>query len=218
MNATELFLALFYSFDGKKDELIWPNENSFEVIVGAILTQNTTWKNTQKSLENLRLKNALCIDGILDLQIGELAMLIKSSGFYNTKAKRLYALTRAIKVEFDDFDGFRQNVSREWLMGIKGIGAETCDAILAYACGRAVMVVDAYVNRILSYLGYEFQSYDEVQEWLMGLDFSQIQDRIGESSEVEIFKIFHILVLEFSKKYFKGKKLDDKGKNILKFE
>lgn len=215
MNATQLFFALLSDFKGTQDELKWPNEGSFEVVVGAILVQNTAWKNVQKALENLRAADKMSLEAIANISTNELATLIKPSGFYNTKAKRLQGLCKEIVARFGEFENFKTSVDREWLLGIKGVGAETCDAILAYACGRAVMVVDAYVLRILGHLGYEFDSYDEASEWLSALEYDKIFTRFTDADEAEILRIFHALVLEFCKAHFRGKILDQSGAEIL---
>jgi len=218
MTSTQLFLALLNSKKRENlDELKWPGENTFEVIAGAVLVQNTAWKNVEKALENLRAAGKLSLDGILSLKADELAGLIKPSGFYNTKAKRLLGLCAAIKREFENFENFRQSVSRERLLGVKGVGAETCDAILAYACGRAAMVVDAYALRILGFLGYGFECYDEAAEWLGALNFGEIYENLdGENfDEAEILKLYHALITEFCKENFKGKILSERGKQIL---
>ncbi|AQW83914.1 3-methyladenine DNA glycosylase [Campylobacter pinnipediorum subsp. pinnipediorum] len=209
MNSTEIFLSLLKHNKRSFEELQWPNSDTFEVVVGAILVQNTTWKNTQKALSNLNNANLLSLDAIAGLDITLLADLIKPSGFYNTKAKRLYGLAKAIKKDFDDFENFRQNVTKEWLLGIKGIGSETCDAILCYACGRAEMVVDAYALRILNALGYEFESYDEAKEWLASLDFDKVYNETELFDELGVFRLYHSLIMEFCKDYSKGKKLDN---------
>ncbi|WP_169778051.1 endonuclease III domain-containing protein [Campylobacter curvus] len=218
MTTTELFVALLNSMKERNfKELKWPNEGMFEVVVGAVLVQNTNWRNVEKALENLKNAGKMSLSAICELDTPSLANLIKPSGFYNTKAKRLRALCLAMRDSFDDFENFKENASRGWLLGVKGVGAETCDAILAYACGRAVMVVDAYVLRILDFLGYGFDSYDEAQEWLSGLEYSKIYEILDDEiyDEVEILKLYHILVLEFCKQNFKGKILSERGRAIL---
>lgn len=218
MNSTELFLTLLNSKNRENfDELKWPNEGTFEVIAGAILVQNTNWSNVQKALLNLKNSDNMDLNSVCNLEILTLAELIKPSGFYNTKARRLHELCVAIKQEFGDFENFKQNVSREWLLSVKGVGAETCDAILAYACDRAVMVVDAYALRILGVLGYEFESYCEAQEWLSALDYDKIYKILDDNvfSEAEILKLYHILVLEFCKENFRGKILNERGRALL---
>ena len=219
MDSTQLFLALKNA--GVKADadgpLWWPGAGTFEVVVGAVLIQNTNWKNADKALNNLKNANLMSLEGIVKTPAAELALLIKPSGFYNTKAKRLKMLCDAIFKKFGDFENFKENVSREWLLGVKGIGAETCDAVLCYACGRDVMVVDSYALRILSFLGYEFESYDEAQEWLEAVDSEQICKAYGRGLDMnEIYAKFHGKIVEFCKVHFGGKKLDDAGEEILR--
>ncbi|MGH1600295.1 3-methyladenine DNA glycosylase [Campylobacter majalis] len=212
---TRLFCALFDEFKSDLNALKWPGEGSFEVVIGAILVQNTTWKNVEKALENLRKIDAINLDSIANMQINELALMIKPSGFYNTKAKRLSGLAKAIKKDFFDFENFKQNVSREWLLSIKGVGAETCDAILCYACDRDEMVVDAYAIRILRVFGYEFEGYDEAKEWLSCLDFDKIKSKYLLDDNAHVFKIFHATIMAFAKKYSKGKMINESGNRLL---
>ncbi|MDA3050214.1 3-methyladenine DNA glycosylase [Campylobacter sp. JMF_02 ED1] len=220
MSATELFRALFgaIKFD---DFRWWPNFGEFEVIVGAILIQNTNWKNAELALENLRKFGLLDLQNLANLSVENLAEIIKPSGFYNQKAKRLNSLCRVIEAEFGDFENFACAVSREWLISQKGIGAETCDAILCYACGRAVMVADSYSARLLGALGYEFESYDELSEWLGGLEFSEVfklaNSRYKNFSNDEngAFALFHGLIVEFCKAHLKGKKFDEFAINLF---
>lgn len=218
MTSTQLFLTLLGDVKNANfDELKWPGEGTFEVVVGAVLVQNTAWKNVEKALENLRRAGRLNLEGILELSNSQLAELIKPSGFYNTKAKRLGGLCVAIAAEFGDFESFKEQVSREWLLAVKGIGAETCDAILAYACGRAVMVVDAYALRVLGHLGYEFECYEEAQEWLAGLDYDEIYEVLDAEKfdEAEILRLYHVLIIEFCKANFRGKILSEQGRAVL---
>jgi endonuclease-3 related protein len=141
----------------------WPGTGSFKVVLGAILTQNTKWENVEKSLANL--DGFLELDTFLRLDIGSIKEAIRSSGFYNQKAKALYKIAREIKDEFNTFEEFQKSVSREWLLKQYRVGFESADSILCYGCYRDVMVVDAYSNRLLKSFGYEFESYSELQEW-----------------------------------------------------
>ncbi|MCE3039199.1 3-methyladenine DNA glycosylase [Helicobacter anatolicus] len=202
-----LFLAL------KKMDLLknsslywWPNALSFEVVVGAILTQNTKWENVEKSLKNLKDSHILCKDNTQSLKnfsklsVQSLANLIYPSGFYNQKSSRLYRLSLAILEEFGNFENFVENVSREWLLSQKGIGMESADSILNYACDREVMVVDKYTQKLLASLGYEFDDYEEIQSWLeRGIkeNFSQLQEYKSLSL---VYARFHGKIVEFSKK------------------
>ncbi|MEO1927678.1 MAG: 3-methyladenine DNA glycosylase [Nautiliaceae bacterium] len=140
----------------------WPGFGTFEVVIGAILTQNTKWENVEKALKNLKgmeLEDIACMDW------GYLAELIKPVGFYNQKSKRLILLSKNILRDFGDFETFQSEVDREWLLNQKGVGFESADAILCYACKKEVMVVDAYTKRLLKKYGYEFENYDEMKEW-----------------------------------------------------
>jgi endonuclease-3 related protein len=187
----------------ERDPYWWPNSGTFEVIVGAILTQQTKWERVEHSLQNLRENDVLELEKIASIDASILAELIKPSGFYNTKAKRLKALCQAIVEEFSDFENFQTEVSREWLLNQKGIGQESADSILCYACKREVLVVDNYTVKLLKSLGYEFESYEELQEWMVYGIESNI-DNIYKcyNSEVDLFTIysrFHGKIVELGK-------------------
>ncbi|MGP1484594.1 MAG: 3-methyladenine DNA glycosylase [Campylobacter sp.] len=218
MTATELFLALKNA--GIKadidDAMWWSGFGTFEIILGAVLIQNTNFKNMQKALENLKNTNNDSLEKLVQIDVGNLALIIKPSGFYNTKAKRLKIVCKAIHDEFGDFENFKQNVSRNWLINLKGIGEETADSILCYACERDEMVVDSYAMRILNFLGYEFQSYQEAKEWLSDIDMDKINKAYNnELSLNEIYAKFHGKIVEFGKKYFTKYQLDSAGEEIL---
>jgi len=190
----------------------WPNAGTFEVVVGALLTQNTKWENVEKALNNLKQLqssqvpsskvNELKVEDIASFDPLYLAELIKPAGFYNQKAKRLIALSRNILRDFGSFEAFRDNVSREWLLSQKGIGFETADSILCYACFRDIMVVDSYTKRLLKRNGYEFESYDEMREWCeRGIE--ENWDKLAEYYENNLnlcFARFHGKIVEYMKK------------------
>lgn len=218
MRSEDLLITLLKSgIKADKDSpLWWPNPLTFEVILGAVLIQNTNWKNAEKALTNLKNSGNDSLEKIVNLDAQILAELIKPSGFYNTKAKRLKTLCKAVYERFGDFENFKENVEREWLMNIKGIGAESCDAILCYACGREVMTVDSYAIRILDFLGYEFESYEEAREWLEGIDYDAVCKAYGKKLSMnEIFARYHGKIVEFCKEYFRGKSLSKCGEAIL---
>lgn len=186
----------------------WPNHGSFEVVVGAILAQNTKWENVQKSLQNLHNAKILQNHSEFDLHALScsdermIASLITSSGFANQKAKRLVTLSKNILSEFGDFKNFSQEVSSEWLLSQKGIGCESRDCILNYACLREVMVVDRYTQRLLASLGFEMFEYDEIQSWLVGgLQWGDISSLYDESvSLAQIYARYHGKIVELSKR------------------
>ena len=186
----------------------WPNVGSFEVVVGAILTQNTKWKNVEKALKNLKQLPSsqvpsykLKVEDVASLDPVYLAEIIKPAGFYNQKAKRLIAISRSILRDFGDFENFKENVDREWLLAQKGVGFETADSILCYACFREIMVVDSYTKRLLKKAGYEFESYDEMREWCeRGIE--ENWDKLADIYENDLnlcFARFHGKIVEYMK-------------------
>ncbi len=135
------------------------SEERFEIIIGAILTQNTSWKNVEKSLQNLYENNLINPKAILSISNESLSDLIKSSGYYNQKAKKLKTVA-----EF-----YLKNKNkiplREQLLKVWGIGKETADSILLYAYKHPIFVIDAYTENVVrSYLNLKTQDYDELQE------------------------------------------------------
>lgn len=151
----------------------WPGETSFEVMVGAILTQNTSWRNVEKAIQKLKGKGVLNPEGIHYLKRSKLARLIKSSGYYRIKTDRLKSFIDFLFEEYDGnikkMGGERLGELREKLLGVKGIGPETADSILLYGLKKPIFVVDAYTRRILSRHGIisEKASYEEVQKLFM---------------------------------------------------
>jgi endonuclease-3 related protein len=190
----------------------WKGAGEFEVVVGAILTQQTKWENVQKSLLNLKKHNRLSLQTLNSLDHTSLSLMIKPSGFYNKKAKVLKDLTKAILRDFGDFDTFKMEVSREWLLEQKGVGRESADSILCYGCKREVMVVDNYTNRLLEAFGYEFESYDELQEWVVEGIQNKIKDikslYKGEVNSFTIYSRFHGKIVEYMKENFRAKSLN----------
>jgi endonuclease-3 related protein len=152
----------------------WPGETSFEVMVGAILTQNTSWRNVEKAIQKLKEKKVLSPEGIHRLKKSQFASLIKSSGYYRVKADRLKAFINFLYEEFNgDLKGMgREKLGelREKLLRVNGIGPETADSILLYGLKKPIFVIDAYTKRILSRHGVisEKTSYEEVQKLFMG--------------------------------------------------
>jgi endonuclease-3 related protein len=151
----------------------WPAETSFEVMVGAILTQNTSWRNVEKAIQKLKGKGVLNPEGIHDLKKTQLASLIKSSGYYRIKTDRVKAFVNFL---FEEFDGDLKRMGRERLgelreklLGVKGIGPETADSILLYGLKKSIFVIDAYTKRILSRhkMISENTAYEEVQKLFM---------------------------------------------------
>jgi len=151
----------------------WPGESDFEVMVGAILTQNTSWRNVEKAIQELRGKGALSPEGIRRLKKSRLASLIRSSGYFRIKADRLKSFVGFLFEEYGGNLGRMRRGSleelRRKLLGVKGIGPETADSILLYGLRKPIFVVDAYTKRILSRHGLisEKASYEETQKLFM---------------------------------------------------
>jgi len=196
----------------EREDFWWPNSGTFEVIVGTILTQQARWQKVEKSLENLRAKNILDLKSLANIDVPELSLLIKPSGFYNTKAKNLKNLCKEIYDEFKTFEDFSLHVSRDWLLSQKGIGQESADAIFCYGCKKESMVVDSYTNRLLMKFGYEFESYEQIQDWLMcGIsdNIDDINQLYGKNMELNIiYARFHGKIVEFCKENMRGKNVD----------
>ncbi len=221
MNGAEIFKKLL-SFSLDYEEFDWLENRTlseFEILVSVILTQNTNWNNVLKALNNLKQAKISSLQTLAKLQTSELALLIKPSGFYNTKAKRLKNFTEAILKNFGTLENFKEKVSREWLLNIKGLGYESVDSILNYLCKREILVVDSYTNRLALALAYEFEGYEELREFFQsGIESEQDElcELLGKKCELfELYQIFHALILSFAKLAFKGKNLNEKGKEAL---
>ena len=151
----------------------WPGETPFEVMVGAILTQNTSWRNVEKAIQHLKEKGVLNSEGIHQLRKPQLASLIKSSGYYRIKADRLKAFVDFLFKEYsgkvEKMGRERLEVLRPKLLKVKGIGPETADSILLYGLRKPIFVVDAYTKRVLSRhrMISERASYEEIQKLFM---------------------------------------------------
>lgn len=182
-------------------EFWWPNAYSFEVVVGAILTQNSQWQRVEQSFENLRNKDLLSLEAIAEAPIELLTECIRPSGFFKEKSKNIQNFCRNIIGDFGDFESFSCEVSREWLLEQRGIGFESADAILCYGCGRAVMVVDKYTQQLLAALGREFEDYHDLQAWCM----EGFRESDGLARELALF---HGMIVEYMKKYKKGRVID----------
>lgn len=150
----------------------WPGRTPFEVVVGAILTQNTAWRNVERALANLRRARLLSVAGIRRVRRDRLARLIRPSGYYNQKAERLKGFIRFLDDRYGGsmaaLRGEETGRLRSRLLAVRGIGPETADSIVLYAARKPVFVVDAYTRRVLvrhRYLEPELP-YDEVRRFI----------------------------------------------------
>jgi endonuclease III related protein len=180
----------------------WPGETPFEIIVGAILTQSTAWTNVEKAIAELKREGLLSPATMRRVSVQKLAGVIRSSGYFNQKARRLknfLAFLRRYRTLENMFQEPTETL-RERLLGIQGFGPETADSILLYAGGHPVFVVDAYTRRILSRHGWqnETATYGEIQ----GLFESQLP------RDVPLFNQYHALLVNVGKNFCKRKEPD----------
>ncbi len=171
----------------------WPADTPFEVMVGAVLVQNTAWKNASSAIARLKEADLLSPKAILQMPVEKLALCIRSSGHFNVKAKRLQALCLWLDQQGGVDRIIRQSSAdlREDLLAVYGIGPETADDILLYALGEPVFIIDAYTRRLFSRLGL-LQS-DEPYEVLRKKFESALQMDAG------IFNQYHALIVVHAK-------------------
>ncbi|MEA2102163.1 MAG: endonuclease III domain-containing protein, partial [Thermodesulfobacteriota bacterium] len=146
----DLYHVLFKAYG---PSLWWPGDSPFEIMLGAVLTQNTAWTNVEKAIENLRTHDMLGLDAIHHADLDDLAALIRPSGYYNIKAGRIRNLTQKIvqvsQGRLDEFFSMDLDMLRSTLLDVKGVGKETADSICCYAADKQIFVIDAYTRRIL---------------------------------------------------------------------
>jgi len=179
----------------------WPGDTRLEICVGAILTQNTAWANVEKALSNLKKEKYLNQNRLKKIGIKKLAALIKPSGYFNIKAKRLKSFidyfSNHHKGNFDSLFAGKSGDVRDSLLSIYGIGPETADSFMLYAGEIPVFVVDAYTRRIFSRLRMIEESliYDEVQSFFMN----------NLPCDKGLFNEYHALIVMLGKNYCKPK-------------
>lgn len=180
----------------------WPGDTPFEIMVGAILTQNTNWQNVEKALANLKEAGVLSLPALADLPVERLAEYIRPAGYYNIKAGRLHNLCAMIAEHWDnDLDYLLQQpaaVLREQLLSVKGIGPETADSMVLYAAEQPIFVVDTYTHRILS-------RHELIPE---DTDYFQLQEVFTDNLEedVSLFNEYHALLVQVGKNFCKKSK------------
>jgi endonuclease-3 related protein len=173
----------------------WPADSPFEVVIGAILTQNTAWTNVERAIANLKEEQILSPDKLSDIPIDHLEELIKPSGFFRQKANRLQSLSRYLVTEWqsnlNDFCSGPLDEARNRLLARPGIGPETADSILLYAACRPSFVVDAYTRRIFERVGVlrGDETYAEVRQIFMQ----------ALPEEVPLYNEYHALIVQLAK-------------------
>jgi len=195
----EIYEALWQHFGPQH---WWPGETPFEIAVGAILTQNTAWKNVEKAINNLKRANLLTPQALYELPYAYLIQLIRPAGFFNVKAKRLkhflHFLFNEYKGNLEKMFAEDTDALREKLLRVPGIGPETADSILLYAGNKPSFVVDAYTRRVLSRhnLILEEADYEEIRNFFM--------EHLPE--DVQLFNEYHALFVALGKNYCRPKK------------
>lgn len=180
----------------------WPGESNLEIMVGAVLTQNTNWINVEKAIANLKKGEQLSFSCLQSMPVKELAEYIRPAGYYNIKAQRLKNLFQMIADKYegeisflfeDSLDGSRENLLR-----VKGVGPETADAILLYAAKKPAFVIDTYTHRV-------FSRHQLVEE---DTDYYSLQQEFLNSlpDDVSLFNEFHALIVAVAKEFCKKKK------------
>ncbi len=188
------------TLDGKTKAEYHPADYSYpktdkqklEIIFGALLTQNTSWKNVEKAISELHNNHLIDIRRILAIDKNELAALIKSSGYHNQKAQKLKNVCLLLKKNtFQELEMLDLQELRIKLLSVNGIGPETADSILLYAFNRPIFVIDTYTKRIFSRLGFynEDVSYDELQQLFMN----------NLTGDYQLFQEYHALLVEHAK-------------------
>lgn len=199
---TETLLKIFWAmYEKLGSQHWWPGETPFEISIGAILTQNTSWKNVEKAIDNLKSKNLLDPFKLFQLEDYKLANLIRPAGYYNIKTVRL---KNFLKFLINGYNGDLNNLAREELyvarkklLEVKGIGPETGDSILLYALNQPSFVVDAYTIRILS-------RHDIILE---DMDYHDVRDLFMSNlpNDSCLFNEYHALFVKIGKDFCKKK-------------
>jgi endonuclease III related protein len=180
----------------------WPGETPFEIMVGAVLTQNTNWSNVSKAIANLKNENLLTFENLHKLPVEVLAQKIKPAGYFNIKAARLKNLLNFIAAEYggslEEMFSLDMHSLREKILTVKGIGPETADSILLYAGNKPVFVVDAYTHRI--FVRHDLvapeDGYYELQEYFM----------LALPENTAVFNEYHALIVRLGKEFCKKTK------------
>jgi len=179
-------------------------KQKLEICFGAILTQNTNWKNVEKTIINLNKNNLIGIKKIMRIDEKKLAEIIKSSGYHNQKAKKLKNfcsfLLMNCRGKIDMLFKSDTPELRNQLLSVNGIGPETADSIILYAAKKPIFVVDAYTKRVFSRIGHKEETYDELQKLFM--------ETLHNSER--LFNEYHALIVELGKNVCKKSPLCNK--------
>jgi len=201
MNTEKLMEIYQLLYDRYGCQYWWPGHSRLEIVVGAILTQNTNWGNVERAITNLKSAKVLTAEKLYDMDISALAEMIRPAGYYNIKAGRLKNFLEWLFKEHDGdlnrLEDTDPETLRRELLQIKGVGPETADSIVLYAFDKPVFVVDAYTCRIMGRHGLieDGADYEQVRDF-----FQSYLDR-----SVELFNEYHALLVRLGKEYCRPK-------------
>ncbi|MBI3317166.1 MAG: endonuclease III domain-containing protein [Candidatus Omnitrophica bacterium] len=187
----------------------WPGDSPFEVMVGAILTQNTAWTNVEKAIKNLKQERVLTPRGLDSISVERLAALIQPAGYFNVKAKRLKYFIHFL---FREYGGNIRRMRKETglklhqkLLAVNGIGPETADSILLYALEKPFFVIDAYTKRIFSRHRLTVQTQSSPKRLSLSQDYKVWQSAFENSlpRRLGLFNDFHAQIVAVGKNFCK---------------
>lgn len=175
----------------------WPAETSDEVLIGAVLTQNTSWKNVEKSINELSSRNLLSLRSIAESSLEVLAESVRSSGYYNTKARYLKNIANEVAEKYGNLkvlSRISEREAMEFLASIRGIGSETMESIMLYALNFPIAVIDSYTYRILGRLIHFFK-----------MERIDLRNQIEKSFDHDVSRLknYHAMIVQFAKDYCK---------------
>jgi len=200
----QIYNLLFERF-GKR--YWWPAETPFEVVVGAILTQQTTWTNVEKAIRNLKEKGFLELELLSNANENEIYELVRPAGYYRQKTKRLLGVARYIYTNYGSIEHMLNQPTdkvRNELLSLNGIGPETADSILCYAGNHLKFVVDAYTYRLCNRIPLLQIGDGKEHAWDR---YHKVQRYFEENmpKELEIYREYHALIVECGKRFCKTK-------------
>ncbi|MBI5332314.1 MAG: endonuclease [Candidatus Aenigmarchaeota archaeon] len=172
------------------------NNKKWEMCTGAILTQNTAWSNVESALDNLIKADVLNIEKMASMPLSKLEKLIKPSGFYKQKAVRLRNFARFV-LSHGSVDNFYRKIEREELLKQNGIGPETADSILLYACDKPYFVIDAYTQRIFSRIGIKPNGLTGIHKKDYELWRKLFEQNLPNN--IKLYKEYHALIVKHAK-------------------
>jgi endonuclease-3 related protein len=184
-------------FDHYGPQKWWPGDSQVEIIIGAILTQAVSWSNVEKAIVNLKNADLIDLEKLKEIEVNKLAELIKPSGYYNMKAKKLKAfisyLDKYFDLDLNQLNKGKPEKIRKRLLEIYGIGPETADSILLYALDKPVFVIDTYTKRIFSRIGYTTKdvAYNKMKEIIES----------NLETKLQVFNEYHALLVKHAKEH-----------------